>query len=107
MAQNDNRIIRGYKGASKSASTAKVRSDERQSLVRRGRDRFRRMNAHRERTNFGNDKRRKRRHWMTTIFYRDGERFARTYTDREKATAFAERQRKSPVVKMARVAQVS
>jgi hypothetical protein len=64
------------------------------------------MNAHRQRTKFGKDKRRKHRHWQATIFYRDGERFARTYTDREKAIAFAERQRKSPVVKVARVTQI-
>jgi hypothetical protein len=37
MAQNDNGIIRGYKGDSKPASTAKVHSDERESEVRRGR----------------------------------------------------------------------
>jgi len=65
------------------------------------------MNAHRERTKFGKDKRRKHRHWLATIFYGDGERFARTYTDHKKAVAFAERQRKSPVVKLARVIQVS
>lgn len=52
------------------------------------------------------DKRRKHRHWLATVFYRDGDRFARTYTDREKALAFAERQRKSPVVKMVRVAEI-
>jgi hypothetical protein len=41
------------------------------------------------------------------VFYADGERFARTYTIHSKATAFAERQKKSPVVKMARVTQIS
>jgi hypothetical protein len=65
------------------------------------------MNAHRERTKFGTDKRTKHQHWLAMIFYRDGERFSRTYTDRKKAIAFAERQRKSPVVKLARVTQVS
>jgi len=65
------------------------------------------MNARRERTKVGRDKRRKHRHWLATIFYRDGERFARTYTDHKKAIAFAERLRKSPVVKMARVIQVN
>ncbi|HXP82883.1 MAG TPA: hypothetical protein VN976_23480 [Verrucomicrobiae bacterium] len=64
------------------------------------------MNAHRKRTEFGKDKRRKHRHWLATIFYRDGERFARTYTDHKKAIAFAERQKKSPVVKLARVTQI-
>jgi hypothetical protein len=55
---------------------------------------------------FGKDKRRKHRHWQVTVFYRDGERFARVYTDRAKATSFAERQKKSPVVKTTRVVQV-
>ena len=53
------------------------------------------------------DKRRKHRHWQVTVFYIDGERFARTYTDRKKAAGFADRQRKSPVVKMARVTEVN
>jgi hypothetical protein len=65
------------------------------------------MNAHRQRTKFRKNKRRKHHHWLATIFYHDGERFARTYTDHKKAIAFAERQRKSPVVKMVRVTQVS
>jgi hypothetical protein len=58
-------------------------------------------------TSFRKDRRRKHRHWRVTLFYGDGEKFRRTYTDREKADRFAERQRKSPVVKMARVTQVS
>ena len=41
------------------------------------------------------------------MFYEDGERFSRIYTDHAKAAAFAERQRKSPVVKMARVIEIS
>jgi hypothetical protein len=57
-------------------------------------------------TIFGKDKRRKHRHWQVTVFYRDGERFARVYTDRAKATSFAQRQKKSPVVKTTRVVQV-
>jgi hypothetical protein len=65
------------------------------------------MKVHRKPTTYGKDKRRKHHHWQVTIFYRDGERFARTYTDRKKAIAFAERQRKSPVVKLARVTQIS
>jgi hypothetical protein len=60
----------------------------------------------RKRTKLGKDRRRKHRHWQVTVFYKDGERFARVYTDREKASRFAERQRKSPVVKTARVLQV-
>jgi hypothetical protein len=61
----------------------------------------------RSRTNFRTDSRRKHHHWQVTVFYSDGERFARTYTNRHKADGFAERQRKSPVVKMARVTKVS
>lgn len=61
----------------------------------------------RKRTEFGKDKRRKHRHWQVTVFYADGEKFARVYTDKEKAVKFAERQRKSPVVKLARVVQIS
>jgi hypothetical protein len=42
-----------------------------------------------------------------TISYADGEKFGRVYTDKEKASRFADRQRRSPVVKAVRVAQVS
>jgi hypothetical protein len=38
----------------------------------------------RKRATFGKDKWRKHRHWKVTVFYKDGERFARLYTDREK-----------------------
>jgi hypothetical protein len=61
----------------------------------------------RKRTKLGKDRRRKHKHWQVTVFYKDGEKFARVYTDRAKASKFAERQRKSPVVKTARVLQVS
>jgi hypothetical protein len=54
----------------------------------------------------GKDKRRKHRHWQVTVFYADGEKFARVYVDREKATRFAERQKRSPVVRSARVREV-
>ena len=36
-----------------------------------------------------------------------GKKFGRVYTDKDKATRFAERQRRSPVVKSARITQVS
>ena len=65
------------------------------------------MIAHRQLTSLGSDRRRKHHHWRVTIFYPDGERFARIYTDRKKAEAFAERQRQSPVVKMTRVVKIS
>jgi hypothetical protein len=58
-------------------------------------------------TNFNTDKRRKHRHFLVTVFYADGERFGRVYTDRAKASRFADRQKKSPVVKSARVTQLS
>jgi hypothetical protein len=52
------------------------------------------------------DRRRKHRHWQVTIYYRDGEKFARVYIDRERASRFAERQRRSPVVKSTRIMEV-
>lgn len=52
------------------------------------------------------DKRRKHRHWQVTVFYRDGERFARVYIDRDRAERFAIRQKKSPVVRSARILEV-
>jgi len=61
----------------------------------------------RRKTQFGKDKRRKHRHWLVTVFYKDGERFGRVYIDREKARRFAERQKKSPVVRAARVTQLA
>ncbi len=60
----------------------------------------------RRRSKYGKDKRRKHRHWMVTVFYKDGEKFGRVYIDREKAMHFAERQKKSPVVRTARVTQL-
>jgi hypothetical protein len=61
----------------------------------------------REKSKFGKDKRRKHHHYLVTVSYADGEKFGRVYTDKDKATRFAERQRKSPVVKAARISQVS
>jgi hypothetical protein len=60
-----------------------------------------------EKSEFGKDKRRRHHHYLVTVNYADGETFGRVYTDKEKATRFAERQRRSPVVKSARVSQVS
>lgn len=56
---------------------------------------------------FSRDRRRKHHHWLVTVYYADGETFGRVYTDKDKATRFAERQRRSPIVKTARVTQVS
>jgi len=52
------------------------------------------------------DRRRKHRHWQVTVYYSDGEKFARVYIDRERAERFAERQKKSPVVKATRILEV-
>jgi hypothetical protein len=48
------------------------------------------------------DKRRKHHHWQVTVYYADGEKFARVYIDRDRAQKFADRQKKSPVVKATR-----
>jgi hypothetical protein len=61
----------------------------------------------RKKASFSSDRRRRHHHWLVTVYYADGEKFGRVYTDREKAARFAERQRKSPVVKSARVSQLS
>jgi hypothetical protein len=58
-------------------------------------------------TTFGKDKRRKHHHFLVTVYYADGEKFGRVYTDRDKADRFADRQKRSPVVKSARVTMVS
>lgn len=60
-----------------------------------------------EKSKFGKDKRRRHHHYLVTVNYADGETFGRVYTDKDKATRFADRQRRSPVVKSARVTQVS
>ena len=60
-----------------------------------------------EKSSFAKDRRRKHHHWLVTVYYADGEKFGRVYTDKDKASRFAERQRRSPVVKSARVSQVS
>ena len=65
------------------------------------------MRIRRKFTTFGKDGRRKHHHFRVTIYYGDGETFARMYTDRERADRFAIRQRKSPVVKRALVSQIS
>jgi hypothetical protein len=56
---------------------------------------------------FRKDRRRKHQHWLATIYYHDDEKFARVYIDRDKARRFAERQRKSPIVAMTRVTELS
>ena len=61
----------------------------------------------RGKTSFGKDRRRKHHHFLVSVYYADGEKFGRVYTDKDKATRFAERQRRSPVVKSARITQVS
>ncbi|HEV1996442.1 MAG TPA: hypothetical protein VGR03_19065 [Candidatus Acidoferrum sp.] len=65
------------------------------------------MKKKRKKASFSSDRRRRHHHWLVTVYYADGEKFGRVYTDRDKAARFAERQRKSPVVKSARVSQLS
>ena len=55
---------------------------------------------------FNRDRRRKHRHWQVTVYYADGEKFGRVYIDRERAERFAERQKRSPVVKATRITEV-
>ena len=57
-------------------------------------------------TKFHKDRRRKHRHWQVTVYYHDGEKFARVYIDRERAEHFAARQKKSPIVKSTRIVEV-
>jgi hypothetical protein len=68
--------------------------------------RVKRVKAKRELA-FTKDRRRKHKHFQVTVFYRDGEKFARVYTDRKKAEAFAIRQRRSPIIKSAKVELVN
>lgn len=64
------------------------------------------MKKGRKKSVFGKDKRRKHRHWQVTVYYEDGEKFARVYIDRERAERFAERQKRSPVVRSTRISQL-
>jgi hypothetical protein len=50
--------------------------------------------------------RRKHHNWRVTVDYGDGETFARVYIDLERARRFAERQKKSPIVKRTRITQI-
>jgi len=52
------------------------------------------------------DKRRRHQHFLVTVYYHDGEKFGRVYIDKDRAHKFADRQKKSPVVKTARVTEV-
>ena len=56
---------------------------------------------------FGKDRRRKHHHWRVTVYYGDGETFARVYINLEKARRFAQRQKKSPVVKRTRITRLA
>ena len=56
---------------------------------------------------FSKDRRRKHHHWKVTLFYRDGEKFARVYIDKERARGFADRQKKSPIVERTRVHKIT
>ena len=64
-------------------------------------------NSKKGKAEFSTDRRRKHHHFLVSVYYSDGEKFGRVYTDKGKAARFAERQRRSPVVKSARITQVS
>lgn len=53
------------------------------------------------------DRRRKHRHFQVTVFYHDGEKFARTYLGKERAEKAAERMKRSPVVEKVSVQEVN
>ena len=53
-----------------------------------------------EKSEFGKDRRRRHHHFLVTVNYADGETFGRVYTDKEKATSFAERQRRGIVSRL-------
>ena len=61
----------------------------------------------RKKSVFGKDRRRKHHHWQATVFYADGEKFARVYIDEAKAKLFADRQKRSPIVKGTRVTKIA
>lgn len=56
---------------------------------------------------FSSDARRRHHHFIVTITYFDSGSFARVYTSLDKAQRFAERQKKSPVVKATRINKLS
>jgi hypothetical protein len=53
------------------------------------------------------ESKRKYPYWRVIIRYVDGEKFGRVYTNKDKAEKYAERQRRSPVVKSVTVDEVS
>jgi hypothetical protein len=63
--------------------------------------------AKRKPTKFGKDRRRKPHHRRVTVYYGDGETFARVYIDIERARRFAARQKKSRVVQRTRITRIS
>jgi hypothetical protein len=63
--------------------------------------------AKRKPTKLGKDRRRKHHHWRVTVYYGDGEAFARVYINLEKARRFAQRQKKSPIVTRTRITRIT
>jgi hypothetical protein len=62
--------------------------------------------AKRRPTKLGKDRRRKHHHSRVTVYYGDGETFARVYIDPKRTRNFAERQKKSPVVTKTSIVKV-
>lgn len=52
------------------------------------------------------DRRRKHRHWKVNVYYVGGGKFVRVYIDRKRAEHFADKERKSPVVRYVRIREV-
>ncbi len=48
-------------------------------------------NTRRRKSTFGKDRRRKHHHYLVSVYYADGEKFGRVYTDKDKATRLAEK----------------
>jgi hypothetical protein len=54
----------------------------------------------------GKGGRRKHDNFQVVLTYRDGDEFSRIYRDEAKAKGFAKRQKRSPIVKAARVVKL-
>ncbi len=46
-------------------------------------------NTRRRKSTFGKDRRRKHHHYLVSVYYADGEKFGRVYTDKDKASSAA------------------
>lgn len=94
--------------AAKKDKKRKERVTRRRRKVRaRNRQRGKRLTHRTSGRRLWRDRRRRHRHWEVMIIYHDGKHFARIYTDRRRAERFAMRQKRSPVVRGARIREVN